>query len=159
MSDPRPAPLPVRDPSVYMHNAYRMARAAAAAGEVPVGAVIVHGGAIIARAHNQIEALHDPTAHAEMIAITQAAEHLQSKILTGAAIYVTLEPCPMCAMALVLAKVDLVIFATPDPRTGAGGSVFNILQDPRLNHRVEIESGLMQAECGDLLKEFFRARR
>lgn len=159
MSDPLPIPLPGRDPSVYMHSAYRMACAAASAGEVPVGAVIVHGGAIIARAHNQIEALHDPTAHAEMIAITQAAEHLQSKILTGAAIYVTLEPCPMCAMALVLAKVDRVIFATPDPRTGAGGSIYNILQDPRLNHRVEIDSGLMQAECGDLLKEFFRARR
>jgi tRNA(adenine34) deaminase len=142
-----------------MRAAYAQALEAAQADEVPVGAVIVQNDTIIARAHNQIETLQDPTAHAEMIAITQAASVLGSKVLTDTTVYVTLEPCPMCAMAMVLAKIDRVAYATDDPRTGAAGSIVNILQNDHLNHRVDVTTGIMQAECSALLKDFFRAKR
>ncbi len=142
-----------------MQAAFRMALQGRDNEEVPVGAVIVHEGRIIARAHNQIEALNDPTAHAEMIAITQATSFLKSKVLNEADLYVTLEPCPMCAMAIVLSKIRKIFFATPDPRTGACGSVFNIAQHSSLNHKVALSPGLMQTECAQLLKEFFRKRR
>ena len=142
-----------------MTEALREARKAREAGEVPVGAVIVLDDRIIARAHNQRELLHDPTAHAEMIALTQAAEALENWRLTGARMFVTLEPCAMCAGALVLARVGEVVWATPDPRAGAVDSVFKILDEPRLNHRVLSRRGVLEAECRALLQEFFRERR
>ena len=148
-----------RDISTYMQAAYAVALKGMENGEVPVGAVVVHDGAIIARTHNQVETLHDPTAHAEMIAITQAAAALKSKFLSGAEMYVTLEPCPMCAMAAVLAKLKKLVFATHDPRTGAAGSIMNILQNSHLNHKVHVEHGIMGEECSRLLREFFRAKR
>lgn len=142
-----------------MREALKEARKAFEEGEVPVGAVVVHEGRVIARAHNQRETLHDPTAHAEMIAITQAAEALETWRLTGCRVYVTLEPCPMCAGALVNARVDEVVFGPWDPKAGACGSVMNVAQAPQLNHRVEVTQGVLEGECGGLLVEFFRSRR
>ena len=143
----------------YMQTAYNMACKAAEKEEVPVGTVIVHKNTIIAKAFNQIESLKDPTAHAEMIAITQAASYLGSKVLNEAEIFVTLEPCPMCSMAIVLAKIKRLVFGAKDPRTGAAGSVYNIVQDKSLNHQVVVDSGLMEQECSMLLKEFFKKKR
>ena len=128
-------------------------------GDVPIGAVIVHENKIIAKAYNQREQLKDPTAHAEIIALTQAAAALETWRLTGCSIYVTLEPCPMCAGALVLARIDRLVFGCADPKTGACGSLYNIVQDNRLNHRVEVTAGVLADECGNLLTEFFRKRR
>ena len=142
-----------------MQQALKQAQVAAEQDEVPVGAVIVHEGQIIGKAHNQIEMLKDPTAHCEMIAITQAASYLSSKWLHKCAIYVTLEPCAMCAGALVLARISRLIFGAVDPKTGACGSVFNIAQSNDLNHRIETRSGLLQDECGDILKTFFQKKR
>ncbi|MCC6740857.1 MAG: nucleoside deaminase [Planctomycetia bacterium] len=142
-----------------MREALREARRAEEEGEVPVGAVIVLGDQVIARGRNQRELLHDPTAHAEMIALTAAAEHLQNWRLSGARMFVTLEPCAMCAGALVLARVQEVIWATPDPRAGAVESVFRIWEEPRLNHRVLSRKGVLEDECRGLLKSFFRRRR
>jgi len=139
----------------FMNIAFREAQKAYEIQEIPVGAVIIHEGRVIAKAHNQRELLRDPTAHAEMIAITQAASHLQSWRLENCAMYVTLEPCPMCAGAIVLARIPEIIFGAVDPKAGAGGSLMNILQDPRLNHRVEITSGIMKTECEAILKDFF----
>ena len=139
----------------YMKLALREAEEALEIQEVPVGVVIVHEGQVIAKAHNQRELLRDPTAHAEMIAITQAASHLESWRLDNALMYVTLEPCPMCAGAIVLARIPEVIFGARDPKTGAAGSLMNILQDPRLNHRVRITAGVMEEECGAILRDFF----
>ena len=148
-----------RDPVSYMNAAFRMAQQSEESDEVPVAAVIVHSNEIIAKAHNQIETLKDPTAHAEIIAITQAAEHLGSKVLKDCDIYVTLEPCPMCAMAIVLAKIDRIFFGAADPRTGACGSIMNLPSDNRLNHQVEVISGIMEAECSEILTSFFKERR
>ncbi|MBI4564432.1 MAG: nucleoside deaminase [Planctomycetes bacterium] len=142
-----------------MELALRQAQEAAESGEVPVGAVIVADGHVIARAHNQVETLQDPTAHAEMIAITQAAEAQQNWRLEGAELYVTLEPCPMCAGALVLARVGRVVYGASDPVAGACGSVFNLIAEPRLNHRVPVIQGVLADRCGALLKNFFRSRR
>lgn len=142
-----------------MSEAIRLARRAAEAGEVPVGAVIVHGGQVVARAHNQVETLHDATAHAEMIAITQAAEALENWRLEGAEIYVTLEPCPMCAGALVNSRVSRIVYGADDPIAGACGSVFNIVNEKRLNHRIPVVKGVLSGPCGELLKSFFRSRR
>lgn len=139
----------------YMRIALREAQKALEIEEVPVGAVIVHEGQIIAKAHNQRELLRDPTAHAEMIAITQAAEHLQSWRLEKTTMYVTLEPCPMCAGAIVLARIPEVIYGATDPKTGAAGSLMNIVQDARLNHQVKLTSGVMAEECGAILRDFF----
>ncbi|TWT88173.1 tRNA-specific adenosine deaminase [Pseudobythopirellula maris] len=135
------------------------ARRAADEGEVPVGAVVLHEGQVIAAAHNQRETLRDPTAHAEMIAITQAAEALGSWRLEGCTLCVTLEPCPMCAGAIVQARVPRVVYGAVDPKAGAVESLFGLLNDERLNHRCEFTGGVMAEECGGLLTEFFRERR
>lgn len=143
----------------YMRFALKEAEAAMSIGEVPVGAVIVKGGRVIARGHNQREMLKDPTAHAEMIAITQAAGALESWRLLDCTLYVTLEPCAMCAGAIVLARIPRLVFGAVDPRAGACGTLMNIVQDQRLNHRVEIASAVLGGDCGSILKDFFRARR
>lgn len=143
----------------YMDEALKEAAKAFETDEVPVGAVIVHKGQIIARAHNQIKLLKDPTAHAEMIALTQAAAHLQNERLLDTAMYVTVEPCAMCAGALVLARVALLVYGTDDPKTGACGSVFDVARDKRLNHRIEVVSGVRREDCASLIQEFFRKKR
>lgn len=143
----------------WMRLALAEARQAAAEDEVPVGAVIVHDQRVIAAAHNQRESLRDPTAHAEMIAITQAAEALSSWRLENCALYVTLEPCPMCAGAIVQARIPWVIYGAADPKAGAVDSLYRLLADPRLNHRCQTVSGVLGQECGLLLAQFFRAKR
>lgn len=142
-----------------MREALRQARRAYAADEVPVGAVIVREGEIIARAWNQVEMLKDATAHAEMLAITQAEAAVEDWRLTDCDLYVTKEPCPMCAGAIVHARLRRVIFGCPDPKCGGAGGLLNILQMPELNHRSEITSGVLADECLSLIREFFRARR
>lgn len=128
-------------------------------GDVPVGTVIVFEGIVIAKAHNQRQLLNDPTAHAEIIALTQAAEAVGNWRLNGCTIYVTLEPCPMCAGALVMARIDRLVFGCEDPKAGACGSLYNIVQDQRLNHNMEITSGVLETECGQVLSDFFKTRR
>ena len=142
-----------------MGAAFREAEAALEEGEVPVGCVIVHDGRIIGRGHNQRETLNDPTAHAEMIAITQAAASLESWRLLNCTMYVTLEPCAMCAGALVLSRLPRVVYGAADPRAGACGTLMDIVRDPRLNHRLEVHSQVMGDRCAAILKDFFRARR
>ena len=142
-----------------MHLALREAIKAADADEVPVGAVIVHEGRVIARAHNQKELLLDPTAHAEMIAITQAAAALESRYLTGCTLYCTLEPCAMCAGAMVLARIRRLVFGAYDSKAGAAGSVLNVVREKRLNHRPEVLGGVLEADCAGLLKIFFAGKR
>ena len=144
---------------VFMKLALEQAEQAFAAGEVPVGAVIAHRGRVIAAAHNQREQLRDPTAHAEMIAITQAAESLTSWRLAECVLYVTLEPCPMCAGATLNARVPTVVYGAADPKAGAVKSVFKLLSDARLNHRSEVIEGIMADQCGEILSRFFRSRR
>lgn len=143
----------------YMLEALKEAKEAFEEDEVPVGAIIVSQKRIIAKAHNQIERLKDPTAHAEMIAITQAASTLGSKWLNEASIYVTIEPCSMCAGALVLARIKNIVYGAKDPKTGACGSVVNIVNHQKLNHRVSVKSGVLKEECSLLLKEFFKKKR
>ncbi|MBE6040249.1 MAG: nucleoside deaminase [Clostridiales bacterium] len=147
------------DDERYMLEALREAASAASQGEVPVGAVIVRDGQIIARAGNRIETGHRSSAHAEMLAIEAAEAALDAKWLTGCTMYVTLEPCSMCAGAMVLARLDRLVIGTDDPKTGACGSLYNIAGDGRLNHRIEIERGVLRDSCSELLKEFFRERR
>ena len=142
-----------------MEEAFQEARKAAAEGEVPIGAVIVREGEIIARAHNKTEQDKDPTAHAEMLAIRKAAEHLGGWRLTGCSMFVTTEPCSMCAGAIVWSRIEKLYIGTMDPKAGACGSLMNIPQDSRLNHYVEIETGLMREECAGLMKDFFRKLR
>jgi tRNA(adenine34) deaminase len=143
----------------WMAEALAEARLAAAEGEVPIGAVVVCEGRIVGRGRNARERLHDPTAHAEMLALQEAARTLGRWRLTGASIYATLEPCPMCAGALVNARIDRLVYAVPDPKAGAAGTLFDVPRDPRLNHRVEVSIGVLAEECSAVLKEFFRARR
>lgn len=143
----------------FMKMALREAQAAAAKDEVPVGAVIVKDRRVIGRAHNMRETLNDPTAHAEMIAITQAAEALSAWRLEGAVCYVTVEPCPMCAGALMLARVSRLVYAAADPKAGACGTLYNIVQDERLNHRMELTAGVLADESRLLLQEFFARKR
>ena len=143
----------------FMEEAFQEARKAAAEGEVPIGAVIVREGEIIARAHNKTEQDKDPTAHAEMLAIRKAAEYLGGWRLTGCSMFVTTEPCSMCAGAIVWSRIEKLYIGTMDPKAGACGSLMNIPQDSRLNHYVEIETGLMREECAGLMKDFFRKRR
>ena len=143
----------------YMKEALREAQKAFDEDEVPVGAVVVYEGMVIARAHNQVERLKDPTAHAEMIALTSAANYLGTKWLSGADLYVTIEPCSMCAGALVLSRINCVYFGACDPKTGACGSVLNITSHKKLNHRVKIKHGILKEECAHLLKEFFKSKR
>jgi tRNA(adenine34) deaminase len=155
----------------FMGEALRLARMACDAGEVPVGAIIVNDGKpslrdaegsgrqIIARAHNQVELLKDATAHAEMLAITQAASALGDWRLSDATMFVTKEPCPMCAGAIALSRVKRLVFGVRDDRAGAAGTVFNITGAPGLNHTVEVSAGIKEDECRQLIQEFFRARR
>jgi len=142
-----------------MRAALDEALAADEAGEVPVGAVVVREGRIIGRGHNQRETLHDPTAHAEMLAITAAASELGDWRLSGCTLYVTLEPCAMCAGAIVLARVDRLVFATDDPKTGACGSLYTITTDPRSNHQVSVTRGVMEEPCAAVLRDFFARQR
>jgi len=135
------------------------ARLALEAGEVPVGAVVVLDGEVIGRGHNLREAAQDPTAHAEILAIRQAARHLGSWRLTNADLYVTLEPCPMCAGAIVNARLRRLVFGAYDPKAGAVVSLMNLVQDRRLNHTVEVLDGICQSECAGLLQEFFQRLR
>lgn len=144
---------------MFMREALKQARLAQDKEEVPVGAVIVHEQKIIARAHNQVETLNDPTAHAEMIAITQAAGFLSSKWLHDCTLYVTLEPCSMCAGALVLARMARLCFGAADPKTGACGSVSNIVREDQLNHQIEVQGGILAEECGQLVSGFFERKR
>ena len=143
----------------FMREALRQAAGAYEAGEVPVGAVIVHGGRVIARAFNQVELLKDATAHAEMLALTQAEEVMGDWRLTGCTLYVTKEPCPMCAGAVVHTRLARVVYGARDPKAGAAGSAMNLLQFPTLNHRCEITSGVCEKECRDLLQNFFTDQR
>ena len=143
----------------WMESALREAEQAKKRKEVPVGAVVVQNGRIIGKGYNQIESLQDPTAHAEMIAITAAAAGLGSRRFEGCAMYVTLEPCAMCAGAIVLARIPRLVFGAFDPKAGACGTLFNIVQDKRLNHQVELVGGISAERCGSLLSEFFAAMR
>lgn len=143
----------------FMRLALQEAQQASEEDEVPVGAVIVHQGRVVAAAHNQREQLHDPTAHAEMIAITQAAEALQSWRLTDCTLYVTLEPCPMCAGAILQARVPQLVYGADDPKAGAVDSLYHLVTDGRLNHRVEVVSGVLAATCSELLTSFFAKQR
>jgi tRNA(adenine34) deaminase len=143
----------------FMRRALAEAERAADEGDIPVGAVLVQQGRIIGKARNQRELLRDPTAHAEILALTQGAEALQNWRLTGTVLYVTLEPCAMCAGALVLARVRTVVYGAPDPRAGACGSVFDVVREPRLNHQLEVIPGVLEDECGGLLEAFFRGLR
>jgi tRNA(adenine34) deaminase len=144
---------------VFMREALRQAQKAYEADEVPVGVVVVRAGKIIARAHNQVELLKDATAHAEMVALTQAEAAIGDWRLTDCDLYVTKEPCPMCAGALVHTRIRRVIFGCTDPSAGAAGSVMNLLQMPTLNHRCDIASGVLENECVAILQNFFRKRR
>lgn len=144
---------------MFMQRAVELAREAAAAGEVPVGAVVVHERRIIGEGWNRPIATVDPTAHAEIIALRAAAQTLGSYRLASTTLYVTLEPCAMCAGAMVHARVKRLVYAVSDPRAGASGSIFNVTQNPALNHRIDCEGGLMSDECGELLRAFFAARR
>jgi tRNA(adenine34) deaminase len=143
----------------FMDLAMREAEVALARKEVPVGAVIVQHGTVIAKGSNQTEMLNDPTAHAEMIAITSAASHLGSRRLEDCILYVTLEPCPMCAGAIVLARIPILVFGAYDPKAGACTTLYTITNDTRLNHRVHTVGGVREEQCGAILKEFFKARR
>ncbi len=151
-------PMPTLD-QIFMQEAIKQAKLAFFKDEVPIGVVISHKNKIISKAYNQVEMLKDPTAHAEMIAITQATSHLGSKWLQECTLYVTIEPCSMCTGALVLARIKRVCFGAPDPKTGACGSVINIAQHEKLNHRFEVVSGILEQECGGLLSEFFQKKR
>ena len=143
----------------YMKLALQEAGRALDADEVPVGAVIVHEGRVIGSAHNQREQLHDPTAHAEMIAITQAAEARQSWRLDECTLYVTLEPCQMCAGAILQARIPTVVYGATDPKAGAVRTLYQLLDDPRLNHRCLIVSGVLAEPCGAILSRFFQKQR
>jgi tRNA(adenine34) deaminase len=143
----------------FMRLAIESAKIAEENGDVPIGAVIIHKDQIIAKAYNQREQLKDPTAHAEIIALTQAAAALENWHLNGCTMYVTLEPCPMCAGALVLSRIDRLVYGCDDPKTGAVKSLYNIVTDDRLNHCLEVTSGVLADECAELLQQFFQKRR
>lgn len=146
-------------PEDLMLEALKEAEKALSMNEVPVGAIIEKDGKIIGRGHNMTETSKDPTAHAEIIAIREAAKNLGGWRLSGSRMFVTTEPCSMCAGAMVLSRIEKVYIGTPDPKTGACGSLMNILQDERLNHNVVIETGIMQQQCEKLLKSFFQKLR
>lgn len=144
---------------MFMTRALELACEAERAGEVPVGAVIVKDGVIVGEGWNRPISTNDPTAHAEIIALRAAAQKLTTYRLLDTTLYVTLEPCPMCAGAMVHARVKRLVYAATDPRAGAAGTIFNIVQHPSLNHRIECEAGLMGEECGAMLRAFFQGRR
>ncbi|MEI8350127.1 MAG: tRNA adenosine(34) deaminase TadA [Candidatus Omnitrophota bacterium] len=142
----------------YMQKALLQAQCAFEEDEVPVGAVVVYRNKIIAQAHNQVERLRDPTAHAEMLAITQATAALKSKWLHNCTLYATMEPCAMCAGALILSRIEKVVFAASDPKTGAFGSKIDINR-LKLNHKIKVKKGILEKDCSQLLKDFFKAKR
>ena len=144
---------------IYMSEALKEARRAFEEDEVPVGAVVVCQGRIIARGYNQIERLKDPTAHAEMLALTSATNYLGTKWLKEASVYVTIEPCSMCAGALILSRVKNLYFGAKDPKTGACGSVVDIVNHGKLNHSIKVKGGILEKECGFLLRDFFKKKR
>jgi tRNA(adenine34) deaminase len=143
----------------FMHRALREAERAFGEGEVPVGAVVVREGRVIGRGHNRAIHLNDPTAHAEILTLRRAGRKLGNYRLTGCTLYVTIEPCAMCAGAIVHARLERVVFGTLDAKAGASGSALTVLNHPRLNHQVEIQQGVMAAECASVLRGFFRQRR
>ena len=143
----------------YMRLAIQQASEACEADEVPIGAVVVSAGRIIGRGYNQREKLHDPTAHAEMLALTAAAADVGDWRLSGCTMYVTLEPCPMCAGAIVLARISRLVFGSHDPKAGACGTLYQLHDDPRLNHRVPVTTGVMADDCGDIMREVFQRLR
>ena len=149
--------MSVHDP--FMREAIALAKRAAAGGEVPVGAVVVLNGEIVGRGHNQPISSVDPTAHAEIVAVRDAAQHIGNYRLTGASLYVTVEPCLMCVGALIHARIDTVVFGTPEPKAGALESTQRAHEHAALNHRMTVVSGVMATECRDLLQVFFRERR
>lgn len=143
----------------FMQEALAEARASAAAGEVPVGAVLIHDGKILARSGNHTIRDNDPTAHAEIVVLREAARFLGNYRLAGSTLYVTIEPCSMCAGAMIQARIPRLVYGADDPKGGAVRTCFQILSDPRLNHQVEVTSGVVAAECADLIQSFFAARR
>lgn len=143
----------------FMSEALKEAQKALALGEVPIGAVVVLGGRIIGRGHNERETLKDPTAHAEITALRQAAQYHGGWRLEGTTLYVTLEPCPMCAGALVQSRVERVCYGTGDPKAGSAGSLLNLLQFPGFNHQVKITAGVLENECRKILQDFFQSKR
>ena len=143
----------------YMNLALEEAKKAEAAGEVPVGAILVLAGSVIGRGFNQPITAHDPTAHAEIVALREAALRQGNYRLSTATMYCTVEPCVMCAGAIVHARIARLVFGTPDPKAGAAGSIYNVMTDPRLNHRVDVVSGVCEDACATLLREFFARRR
>lgn len=151
--------IDLQSDAYFMREALRMAARAYEADEVPIGAIVVHEGRIIARACNQVELLKDATAHAEMLAMTQAEAALGDWRLVNCDLFVTKEPCPMCAGALVHVRMRRVVFGCADPRGGAAGSLLNLLQNPSLNHQCDITSGVLREECAELLQSFFREKR
>jgi tRNA(adenine34) deaminase len=149
----------LKQDELFMREALKEAISAAAAGEVPVGAILVGHNQIIARAHNLRESSGDPTAHAEILALRQAAAIRRHWRLSDLTLYCTLEPCPMCAGALVQARIARLVYGSSDPKAGAAGSLLNLVQDQRLNHRMEVTGGILAEDCEAILKQFFRARR
>ena len=147
------------DHEYWMNQAFREAEQAYDEGEVPIGAIVVFENKIIGKGHNSIENLQDPTAHAEIIAITAAADHLGSRRLLNTKMYVTVEPCPMCAGAIVQARIPILVYGAPDPKAGACGTLFNVVQDERLNHKVELISGILENKCSLIMSDFFRKLR
>jgi tRNA(adenine34) deaminase len=143
----------------FMERAIQLAEAGAAAGEVPVGAIVVRGDRIIGEAYNAPISTHDPTAHAEVRALRDAAQRLQNYRLSEASLYVTLEPCAMCAGAMMHARIARVVYGAADPKTGACGSVVNLFDEPLLNHHARVTAGVLSEQCGALLRNFFQARR
>ncbi len=143
----------------FMNEALKEAEKAFAADEVPIGCVIVHESVIIGRGYNRTESLQDPTAHAEILAITSASENLGSWRLSDCTVYCTIEPCAMCAGALMLARVERLVFGAPDPKFGACGSIFNIVQSKKLNHRIALATGILKNDCSSLMQEFFKKKR
>jgi len=149
----------IRNDEDGMRAALREAESAERADEVPVGCVIVHEGVVVGRGHNQVEGLQDATAHAEIVAIGAASNALRSWRLEGCTLYVTLEPCAMCAGAMVLARVERLVYGASDPKAGACGSVLDVIRERRLNHRVEVDAGVLAEECGETLRAFFARKR
>jgi tRNA(adenine34) deaminase len=149
----------MRTDAEWMQEAIGVAERCLRHGDVPIGCMVVHNDAVVAAAGNERELRHDPTAHAEVLALREASQALGSWRLDDCTLYVTLEPCAMCAGAIVLARMPRVVFGAADPKAGFGGSLGNLLQDARLNHRVELEAGVEAGACGELLRAFFRERR
>lgn len=149
----------VRVDEKWMTEALAEARKALEQDEVPVGCVIVRGDRVIGRGHNRVEALQDPTAHAEVIAIGCAAGFLNSRRLTGCTLYVNIEPCPMCAGAIVLSRLSRIVYGAPDPKAGACGSVLNVVDNQQLNHRVDVTAGILEKDCSRIMSSYFRTKR